>query len=233
MTSQEAMINIGNGIELWFHSMGQGSPTIILDAPGPGCDSEPWMAIQPRLAQLTCTYRYDRAGTGKSTGTELSTMAIPPRTQDLENLLEAARIEPPYVMVGYSFGGAIVLRYARQHLDRMAGLVLVEGSSESLLARYPNETAFTVPETDQTPPLGDLPLVVMTIDTQEYVRPPLPNLSREETRKLWLDAQAELVMLSTRGRQVFVKNTNHYNILDSHAEDVIRAITMVVEEARQ
>ena len=233
MTSQEAMINIGNGIELWLHCMGQGSPTIILDAPGPGCDSEPWMAIQPRLAHLTRTCRYDRAGTGKSTGTELSTMAITPRTLDLEKLLQAAPIEPPYVMVGYSFGGAIVQRYAHQHLDRMAGLVLVESSVESLLARYPNETAFAVPDTGQNPPLGELPLVVMTIDTQEYVKPPLPNLSREETLKLWLDAQAELVTLSTRGRQVFVRNTNHYNILESHAEDVINAITMVVNEARK
>jgi pimeloyl-ACP methyl ester carboxylesterase len=233
MAGQEARVDIGNGVELWLHSMGQGSPAILLEAPGPGCDSEPWMAIQPRLAQITQTYRYDRAGTGKSTGTELSTLAIPPRTQDLEKLLEAASVEPPYVMVGYSFGGAIVLRYARQHLDRMAGLVLVESSFEPLLARYNNEPPPAAPDTGHMPPLGDLPLVVMTIDTQEYPRPPLPNLSREETLKLWLAAQAELAALSTRGRQVFVKNTNHYAILDSHAEDVIDAIRMVVEEARR
>jgi hypothetical protein len=115
----------------------------------------------------------------------------------------------------------------------MAGLVLVEGSTESLMSRYPNETAFVSPETGQTPPLGDLPLVVMTIDTQEYVRPPLPNLSREETLKLWLGAQADLATLSARGRQVFVKNTTHFTILDSHADEVVRAITSVVEEARQ
>src|SRR5512133_2808038 len=205
MISQETMIKIDNGVELCLHSMGQGHPTVILDAPGPGCDSEPWMAIQARLAETTCTCRYDRAGTGKSTGTELQTMAIPPRTLDLEKLLEAASIEPPYVMVGYSFGGAIVLRYAYQHLDRMAGLVLVEGAVESLLARYPNETPFAFPKTGHTPSLGELPLVVITIDTQEYVKPPLPNLSREETLKLWLAAQAELATLSTRGRQIFVK----------------------------
>jgi pimeloyl-ACP methyl ester carboxylesterase len=233
MIGQEAMVDIGNGIELWLHSTGQGSPTIMLEAPGPGCDSEPWMAIQTRLAQMTRTCRYDRAGTGNSSGTELSTLAIPPRTSDLDKLLEAASMEPPYVMVGYSFGGAIVLRYARQHLDRMAGLVLVESSIESLLGRYPNETVFALPETGKMPPLGELPLVVITIDIQEYARPPLPNLSREETMKLWLDAQAELATLSTRGKQMFVTNTNHYNILDSHADDVIHAITMVVEEARK
>jgi hypothetical protein len=31
----------------------------------------------------------------------------------------------------------------------------------------------------------------------------------------------------------FVKNANHYGILDSHAEDVIRAVTMLVNEVRK
>jgi pimeloyl-ACP methyl ester carboxylesterase len=136
-------------------------------------------------------------------------------------------------LVGYSFGGAIVLRYALQHLERMAGLVLVESAIESLLARYPNEAAFPLPETRQNPPLGDLPLVVITIDTQQYDKPPLPNLTREETLKLWLDAQAHLAALSRRGRQVFVKNTNHYRILESHTEDVIQAVEAILEEARE
>ena len=233
MTNQESMIDIGNGIELCLYSTGQGSPIIILDAPGPGVDSSPWAEIQSRLAQTTRTCRYDRTGTGKSTGTELRTMAIPPRTQDLEKLLEAASIKPPYVMAGYSFGGAIALRYALQHLDLMAGLVLVESATESLLARITNETASATPNTNQRYPLGDLPLAVITIDTQEYVLPPLPNVTPDDAIKLWLDTQAELVTLSTRGKQVFIKNANHYGILDSHAEDVVRTITMVVNEARK
>ena len=233
ITSQESMVDIGNGVELWLHSMGQGSPTIILDAPGPGCDSSPWIAIQYQLAQLTRTYRYDRAGTGKSTGTELSTLAIPPRTQDLEKLLEAASIESPYIMVGYSFGGAIVLRYARQHLDRMAGLVLIESATEPLLARASNVMSIAAPDSNQTPVLSELPLVILTIDTQEYVLPPMPNTSSEDALKIWLAAQDELVTLSSRGKQIVVKNANHHGILDSHAEDVVRAITMVVDEVRK
>ena len=229
MKKQETMIDIGNGIQLWLQSMGQGSPTIILEAPGPRCDSEPWMVIQPRLAQVTRTCRYDRAGTGKSTGTELSSMAIPPRTQDLEELLEAASIESPYIMAGYSFGGAIVLKYALQHQDRMAGLVLIESAVESMLPG----NRITINDPSQERSLGNLPLVVMTIDTQEYVLPLPPDKTPEEALKIWMDAQAELVTLSTRGRQLLVKNANHYGILDSHAEDVIRAITTVVNEARE
>jgi pimeloyl-ACP methyl ester carboxylesterase len=233
MMSQESMVDIGNGVQLWLHSRGQGSPTILLEGPGPACDSRPWMAIQSWLAQETRTCRYDRAGTGKSSGTELQIPSIPPRTQDLEKLLEAAPLEPPYLMVGYSLGGAIVLRYARQHLDRMAGLVLIESPAESLLPRIENQTTNMNSEIDQSSLLGDLPLVVMTIDAQEYVLPRLPNTTPEEALKTWLDTQAELAALSTRGRQVFVKDANHYGILDSHAEDVILAITMIVDEARR
>ena len=232
MISHEERVGIGSGIELWLHSMGQGSPAIILDAPGPDCDSGPWIQIQPRLAQLTRTCRYDRAGTGKSSGPK-PTLAIAPRTQDLERLLENARIEPPYIMAGYSFGGAVVLHYAYRHLERMAGLVLVESAVDRMLSLYGNEPAPAAPDTGKTPPLGDLPLVVITIDTREYTLPPLPDTTPEEALKIWLDAQAGLAALSTQGRQVLVKNTSHFNILDSHAEEVIRALTTVVEESRK
>jgi pimeloyl-ACP methyl ester carboxylesterase len=233
MMSQETMVDIGNGIRLWLQSMGQGSPTILLEGPGPACDSEPWMAIQTRLAQETRSCRYDRAGTGKSSGTELPVPSIPPRTQDLEKLLEAASLEPPYLMVGYSLGGAIVLRYARQHLDRMAGLVLIESATESILPRFENQTTNVNSGRDQNSSLGDLPLIVMTIDTQEYILPRLPNTTPEEAMKTWLEAQSGLAALSTRGRQVLLKNANHYGILESHARDIIRAITIVVNESRQ
>jgi hypothetical protein len=76
-------------------------------------------------------------------------------------------------------------------------------------------------------------LIVITIDTQEYVLPSLPNTSPEQAMKIWLDAQVELASLSTQGRQVFLKNTNHYRILSSHADDVIHAVMTVVEESRQ
>lgn len=231
MTDHETMVNIGDGVELWLGCLGQGSPAIILDAPGPHCDSGPWMEIQPRLAQWTRACRYDRAGTGKSTGMELDNWTIPPRVRDLEKLLEAAPIEPPYIMAGYSFGGAIVLRYALEHLDRMAGLILVDAATEALLARMTHEAVPVLPDTGRTPLLGNLPLAVISIDTQEYVLPPLPDVPPEEASKIWLAAQAELSRLSRRGRQIFVRNANHYSILDSHTEDIIKAITMVLDEA--
>jgi hypothetical protein len=51
--------------------------------------------------------------------------------------------------------------------------------------------------------------------------------------KVWQNTQYELVMLSEQGKQIFVKDTNHYNILDSHVEDVINAIMEIVEQHRK
>ena len=198
ITSQETMVDIGNDVKLWFHGIGQGNPGIILEGPGPRCDSEPWITIQSRLAQLTQTCRYDRTGTGKSGGTEFANASNSTRVQDLENLLETTVVEPPYILVGYSLGGAIVLRYARQHLDHIAGLVLIESATEQFLPRIPSDTAIDI---NELPSLGDIPLVVVTIDTQEYVLPPMPNVSSEEALKFWLAAQSELVTLSREGNK--------------------------------
>ena len=51
--------------------------------------------------------------------------------------------------------------------------------------------------------------------------------------KAWRNTQSELVMLSEQGKQIFVKDTNHYNILGSHAEDVVDAIMAIVEQHRK
>jgi len=224
------MIQIGEGVELWMHCEGEGRPSVILEGPGPGVDSRIWGVIQARLACTTQTCRYDRAGTGMSTGTEPHASLIGPRAQDLERLLEAAPIQQPYVMAGYSLGGAIVLRYALQHPERMAGLVLIESAAESILVRRTGEAELA--PWGETP-LGDLPLVVMTVDTQEYILPPIPDTSPEQAMKIWQAAQAQMAALSERGRQVFVKDTNHYALLETHEQQVIQAITVVVQEARQ
>jgi hypothetical protein len=101
---------------------------------------------------------------------------------------------------------------------------------EQLFPQIPNDTATHI---DQLPSLGDIPLVVATINPQEYVLPRMPNVSSDKAMKIWLAAQSALATLSTRGKQIFVNHANHYSILDSHVEDVIGAITLVLNEARK
>jgi len=54
---------------------------------------------------------------------------------DLRNLLQAAGVEPPYVLVGHSMGGMVVRLYAHLHPREVRGLVLVDASHQDQFER--------------------------------------------------------------------------------------------------
>jgi pimeloyl-ACP methyl ester carboxylesterase len=107
---------------------GEGSPTVILDS-GLGGDTTDWRLVQGRIARHTRVCSYDRAGMG------FSDPASPPRdaaaiVTDLHALLRAAGIAPPYVLVGHSIAGLYVRLYTDRYPSEVAGLVLVDPSTE-------------------------------------------------------------------------------------------------------
>lgn len=70
---------------------------------------------------------YDRANTGTSDkvpGPLDAKMTL----ADLRGLLQAAEIEPPYVLVGASFGGLFAYMYAVMYPKEVAGMVLLDAS---------------------------------------------------------------------------------------------------------
>jgi pimeloyl-ACP methyl ester carboxylesterase len=117
------LVDIG-GFRLHLHCTGNGSPTIVLDA-ALGASSLSWSLVQPELARLSRVCSYDRGGFGWSDPGPM------PRTADriaeeLHTLLERARVPPPYVLVGHSFGGLVALIFARRFRSVISGLVLVD-----------------------------------------------------------------------------------------------------------
>lgn len=117
------LVDIG-GFRLHLHCTGDGSPTIVLDA-ALGASSLSWSLVQPELARLSRVCSYDRGGFGWSDPGPM------PRTADriaeeLHTLLERARVPPPYVLVGHSFGGLVALIFARRFRSVTSGLVLVD-----------------------------------------------------------------------------------------------------------
>jgi pimeloyl-ACP methyl ester carboxylesterase len=132
----------GRLVEVDGHKMhilctGQGGPTVVLDS-GLGDSFVSWRKVQPQIAEFTRVCSYDRAGLGYSEPRD------EPRTSrvmasQLHALLQAANIEPPYVLVGHSMAGYDVRLYANAYPSEVVGMVLVDASHPDQENRFPLE----------------------------------------------------------------------------------------------
>jgi pimeloyl-ACP methyl ester carboxylesterase len=116
-----------NGHDMHLYCMGEGSPTIVLDA-GMGNDSLAWAKVQPELSKTTRVCSYDRAGMG------WSTPQPGPRDSDsivnqLHALLQQAGVHGPIVLMGHSIAGVYIRAYATRYPPDVTGLIFVDGST--------------------------------------------------------------------------------------------------------
>jgi pimeloyl-ACP methyl ester carboxylesterase len=121
------MVDVGD-YSLHINCVGQGTPTVVLDA-GSGLFSAQWVRVQRQVSDTTRVCAYDRAGMG------WSEMGPEPRdarqiTSELHTLLSKAGIEGPYVLVGHSFGGMYMQTYAARYPEEVAGVALVDSSTD-------------------------------------------------------------------------------------------------------
>jgi pimeloyl-ACP methyl ester carboxylesterase len=116
------------GYQLYLYCTGTGSPTVILESGLEG-DDITWKEVQPQVAQFTRVCSYDRAGLAHSDyGPTPRDASL--STTDLHTLLTKAEIAPPYVLVGHSFGGLLIRRYAFDYPDEVDGMIFVDALHE-------------------------------------------------------------------------------------------------------
>jgi pimeloyl-ACP methyl ester carboxylesterase len=127
-------VDIG-GRALHIRCTGEGPVTVVLEN-GLTANYSTWLLVQPRIAQFARVCSYDRAGMGWSDPSPDPTQAEFV-SRDLAQLLGAAGLVPPYLIVGWSAGGVFARRFQREHPDDVAGLVFVDSSHEQQRLRLP------------------------------------------------------------------------------------------------
>jgi pimeloyl-ACP methyl ester carboxylesterase len=119
-----------------MHCTGTRGPAIVLES-GLDQGEAGWARVRPELAKLGRVCSYDRPGIGASARLpEDAVRTVGDEAASLDAALEAAHVEPPYVLVGHSWGGAIVQLYATKHAGDVAGVVLVDSSHADTIADW-------------------------------------------------------------------------------------------------
>lgn len=113
-----------------------GGPVTVVFVNGLGSPLEEWALVAPAIAKHSAVVCYDRR-------------AAPPRgpvpthdaaqiAADLHGLLQALEVSGPLVLVGHSWGGAVIRQYTCTHPEAVKGLVFVDASHEKIKGMMPN-----------------------------------------------------------------------------------------------
>jgi pimeloyl-ACP methyl ester carboxylesterase len=158
--------------------------------------------------------------------------------EELHRLLRGAGIQPPYVVVGHSYGGFISRLFAARYASERSGLVLIDSSHEDEIEPYRryygnppkgdwvdggdridiDVTARALFRTARD--FGDLPLAVVKAGTYEDAL----------STRLWDRTQADLATLSSNS--VFLQATGGHFVMNDDPRVLLAAIGAIVSSAR-
>jgi pimeloyl-ACP methyl ester carboxylesterase len=250
---RERRIDVG-GYRLNVAELGRAAPAVVFVS-GLGEDHDSWSKVQAPVAEFARTLAYDRGGLGRSDPTDRP-RDVASLAAELHALLGAARLAPPYVMVGHSLGGAIVRVYAARHPGEIAGLVLVDPEDSrlttalqarlsaaawrdreaALAAAMPGMPAAVRAERVASErsgaavlDAGELPQVPLVLLTGTLKNPDFPGNPLEQDLKLEIQAHD---LARVRGaRHILVPQSRHY-IQSDAPQLVVDAVREVLRAAR-
>ena len=130
MDGFSTMVSVGEH-RLETTVFGDGEPAVVIE-PSLGGYAAAWHPIAEKVVEVagTTVVTYNRAPYGASSPARDGRR---PRdvAHDLDGLLKALGVAGPLVLVGHSLGGIYLRTYAALHMERVAGMVLVDSSHET------------------------------------------------------------------------------------------------------
>lgn len=123
----EQRVTLPDGRRLRAVLAGEGPGPLVVFEAGMSAPAAEWNHTQREVSRHYRTLAYDRAGYGGST-VDQHPRTLHRLTDDLLTLLDAMGEVQPVVLVGHSWGGPVIRLLTDQHPERVAGLVLVDGS---------------------------------------------------------------------------------------------------------
>jgi len=129
-----------NVLTLGLGDRSSGEPVVVLQTGG-GSTVNTWDGLFLRdIASLAPVVAYDRPGLG---GSEFDGQDPTPQhiADHLAALLGVLGLGPPYILVGHSWGGPLILYFAAAHPDDIAGLVYLDPSLPSRPVPLPADPA--------------------------------------------------------------------------------------------
>jgi len=124
------------GRSLNLSCSGEGSPTVLFEGNG-GVPGYRWVRLQRDVANFRRACWYDRAGLGWSDPGPFPNHSDS-IAHDLHDLLTAANIAPPYILVGHAMGGFHIRTFRSFYPEEVAGLVLVDPMNEDMTIHIHN-----------------------------------------------------------------------------------------------
>ncbi len=214
-------LDIG-GIELYYELLGKNNegPTLVFDS-GYGFTLETWNSIKDDISKFSKMFIYDRAGIGKSEWDNRPRHSQQ-SVENLRALLKKASVNPPYVLVGHSFGGLNVRLFASTYPEEVAGVVLLDSCHEDQNKILPslftkevqedyynqftlegslNEVEESLEQARTSKSLGNIPLIVVTGGLQPF--------HTTESMIAWMKFQGELANLSTNKKHIIAEDAGH------------------------
>lgn len=241
--TKEMFVQI-NDCRLYAKLVGEntGKPTIVMDA-GYGDSSKAWDSVIEDISLLSSVFIYDRAGLGRSEGNSN------PRTsrvtvKELRELLHEAKIEPPYLLVGHSFGGVNMRIFASEYEDEVCGLVLIDSTPEDYRERFLpimsrdfqqaynrqfiyegnyDEFMESLKQLKETRRKLNIPVIVLSAGKKAHYS--------KRAQELWKEMQRELLEMSSDSQLVVAENSGHY-IQDDEPRIVVTALKKLIKGIR-